>query len=71
MLICCANPSVTAYTVTLLVVAILNSGASTNIWKSSVKDTFGGSSSYSGTNHFPMTSNTVSQPVTQPLTQTV
>lgn len=61
-----------AYTITLLVVSLLNSGASTYIWTSSVKDTFGGPrSTTSGTNHFPMTSNTTAQPVTQPVTQTV
>ncbi|EPT02813.1 hypothetical protein FOMPIDRAFT_1047546 [Fomitopsis schrenkii] len=59
-----------AYTVTLLVVAVLNSGASTHIWTSSVKDTFG-SPSTKASNQFPMTSNTAAQPVTQPVAQTV
>ena len=59
-----------AYTITFLVVAVLNSGASTHIWTSSVKDTFVGPSTTSR-NHFPMTSNTTAQPVTQPVTQSV
>ncbi|KAH9938492.1 uncharacterized protein B0H18DRAFT_1112645 [Fomitopsis serialis] len=53
---------------TLLVVAILNSGESTNIWKSSVKDAF--EDTKSG-NQYPMATNAHAEPVVQPQPQTV
>jgi len=55
-----------AYTITLLVVAILNSGANTNIWTSSVKDAFGDTRSG---NQYPMTTNANAEPVVQPQPQ--
>ncbi|KZT72693.1 hypothetical protein DAEQUDRAFT_755094 [Daedalea quercina L-15889] len=63
-----------AYTITLLVVAILNGDASTNVWTSSVRDTFGGASAKSG-NQYPMTTNAATAPVVysqpRPATETV
>ncbi|KAH9843966.1 uncharacterized protein C8Q71DRAFT_730718 [Rhodofomes roseus] len=59
-----------AYTITLLVIAILNSSQSANIWTSSIKDTFVGPKTG---NQIPMTTNATAGPVVQPqpATQTV